>query len=149
MSNDADISPQFNGNYPASATGGVSTSYLNPDQLASHGPSAWPPTSMGPNFVATDIANFPTLTQTGAPITLALPTPTSSASGTTGATAGATLDGWTDPSDTVGAWVSVAGCSYPPEYSATAASNLPDAPCSGNGGMKRGLEAVITPAPRQ
>jgi hypothetical protein len=66
--------------------------------------SIWPPTSMGPSFTANQIALFPTLTQTGSPITMA------TQAHPTNVTLG---DGWANPTNTVGAWARVNGCSYP------------------------------------
>ncbi|ORX38968.1 glycoside hydrolase superfamily [Kockovaella imperatae] len=120
----AQSSTIFDETYRPSQTGGVATPTLNPAQVSSH--DAWPPTSFGPSFTAAQVAFFPTYTQTGVPVTLAMPTPT----GTIKPTASPTLDGWSDPTDTVGAWVSVSGCPYPPEYNATALSNLPTALCT-------------------
>lgn len=93
---------QFAGTYPASATGGVATPSLDPVSVSNY--SIWPPTSMGPSFTQSQIALFPTLTQTGSPVTLATQAhPTTMTVGS----------GWQDAQDTVGAWASVSGCSYP------------------------------------
>jgi glucan 1,3-beta-glucosidase len=42
------------------------------------------------------------------------------------------VDGWFDKSDTVGGVTTVAGCTYPDEYTATFAV-VPTAPCTGPG----------------
>lgn len=93
---------QFNGSFPASATGAVATPTIDAAQIANH--SVWPPTAMGPSFTANQIALFPTLTRTGAPITLAAHTHPANAT--------AVGNGWIDSADTTGAYVTVAGCSY-------------------------------------
>ena len=94
---------------------------------------------MGPSFTASQISLFPTLTQTGTPITL------STASHPSVATA--VGNGWAYSSDTAAAWVQVAGCDYPYEYNATALSALPTATCTGTP-AKRALLTRITPAAR-
>ncbi|KAL7420697.1 hypothetical protein Q5752_004648 [Cryptotrichosporon argae] len=127
----------FNGTFPASATGALTTASIAADQLASY--SAWPPTSLGPSFTAAQISLFPTLTRTGAPITLA--TPTHSANATIGA-------GWAYAADSVGAWTTVAGCLYPDEYNATAASALPSGLCTGTV-ARRAVLVEPTAAPPQ
>ena len=97
---------QFNGVYPASATGsGPSPAVIAATQLASF--SQWPPTSMGPSFGAAQIALFPTLTKTGVPITLPTPTDYSTATAAVGS-------GWQYSADKTSAYVYVAGCAYPP-----------------------------------
>jgi glucan 1,3-beta-glucosidase len=95
---------QFDGVFPLSATGGVASPTIAAAQIASH--NAWPPVSMGPSFTQAQIAFFPTLTQTGAPITL--PTPA-----TTGKPTASLGSGWAKAADNVGAWVTVKGCNYP------------------------------------
>lgn len=55
------------------------------------------------NYSASEVANFPTLTQTGTPITLPMPSAKATGLG----------DGWYNKQDTVAAWTTVAGCSYP------------------------------------
>jgi glucan 1,3-beta-glucosidase len=91
---------QFDGNFPASATGAVASPTIAAAQVAIH--AVWPPASMGPSYTASQISLFPTLTQTGTPITL--PTPSAKATGLG--------DGWFNKQDTVGAWTTVAGCPY-------------------------------------
>jgi hypothetical protein len=58
-------------------------------------------------------------------------------------------DGWANANDNVGAWVRVAGCTYPNEYNATGSAVLPTALCTGTGtnATRRALEARITAAP--
>ncbi|EIW66983.1 hypothetical protein TREMEDRAFT_40623 [Tremella mesenterica DSM 1558] len=126
---------QFEGTFPASATGGVASPTIDPSQVSNH--SVWPPTSIGPSFTSAQIALFPTRTQTGTPIIL--PTPAHAANATIGS-------GWSDTADTTGAWVLVNGCNYPPEYSATDASLLPTALCTG-GAAKRDIPSIPTSAP--
>jgi hypothetical protein len=93
---------QFNGSFPASATGAVSTSQALANTSAV---AIWPPTSLGPSFTDTaQIALFPTLTRTGTPITLA--TATHFYNVTVGS-------GWAYATDTQQAYLTVAGCSYP------------------------------------
>lgn len=91
---------QFNGEFPASATGAVPTPTIAVAQVASHG--VWPPASMMPSYTAAQVSLFPTLTQTGTPITL--PVPSAKATGLG--------DGWFNKQDTVRAWATVAGCQY-------------------------------------
>lgn len=92
---------EFNGTFPVTATGAATAVTIAADQVASYG--VWPPTSMGPSFTASQIKMFPTFTQTASPITLAVASPTFSAQG----------GGWANPSDTAGAYTTVAGCPYP------------------------------------
>lgn len=92
---------QFDGTFPASATGAVATPTIAVAEVASHG--NFPPASMMPSFTQAQIALFPTLTQTGTPITLPMPSAKATGLG----------DGWFNKQDTVGAWVTVAGCQYP------------------------------------
>lgn len=91
---------QFDGTFPASATGAAPSATIAADQVASYG--VWPPTSMGPSYTAAQIALFPTLTQTGTPVTL--PVPLAKATGLG--------DGWFNKQDTKGAWTTVNGCQY-------------------------------------
>jgi hypothetical protein len=96
------LTPQFNGQYPASAIGGVTTS---PSIAGTASIAAWPPTSLNPGITqAAQIALLPTLTQTGTPITM--PTQSHPPSVSVG-------NGWAFPRDTQRAWVTVAGCGYP------------------------------------
>jgi hypothetical protein len=94
---------QFAGIFPGSATGAVASPTISPAQIANV--SQWPPASIGPSFTANQVALFPTYTQTGSRVVLA----------TAAHPPNATMvgDGWTNDADTVGAWVKVAGCSYP------------------------------------
>jgi glucan 1,3-beta-glucosidase len=57
---------------------------------------------MGPSYTAAQISLFPTLTQTGTPVTL--PVPSAKATGLG--------DGWFNKQDTKGAWTTVNGCQY-------------------------------------
>ncbi len=93
---------QFNGSFPASATGAVATPTIAAGQISNH--SVWPPTWIGPSFTAQQIALFPTLTRTGAAITM--PTPTHPVNAT------AVGSGWFDKSDTTPGFVTVAGCPH-------------------------------------
>ncbi|KAL1410922.1 hypothetical protein Q8F55_001865 [Vanrija albida] len=129
---------QFGGTYPASAVGkGPATPTIFAPQLSVFG--HWPPTALGGigqpsqslSMNTNQIAMLPTLTQTGKPITL--PTPTHAAKATIG-------NGWAYPQDTVGAYVTVAGCPYPDEYYAAAGTAgastwtgipIPTAVCTG------------------
>lgn len=96
------IVSQFAGTFPASATGGVSSSQALANSSSW---SAWPPTSLGPSFTNTaQIALFPTLTRTGTPVTLA--TPSHFYNVTMGG-------GWAFSSDSQAAYTAVAGCTYP------------------------------------
>jgi hypothetical protein len=96
------IISQFAGTFPASATGGVSSSQVLANSSIY---SAWPPTSLGPSFTNTaQIALFPTLTRTGTPVTLA--TPSHFYNVTMGG-------GWAFSSDSQAAYTTVAGCTYP------------------------------------
>lgn len=130
---------QFNGVFPASATGAVASPTIDASQVSNH--SVWPPTSMAPSFTASQIALFPTRTQTGTPIVL--PTPAHVDTASIGS-------GWANSADTTGAWVPVAGCTYPNEYAGTDVA-VPTAVCTGSA-RRRDLENVVeragpTPAP--
>ncbi|CAD6573512.1 MAG: hypothetical protein TREMPRED_000844 [Tremellales sp. Tagirdzhanova-0007] len=129
---------QFNGSFPASAIGAVASPTIAAAEISNH--SVWPPTSMGPSFTAAQIALFPTLTRTGAPISLATPTHPANAT--------AVGNGWVDGADTTGAYVTISGCPYLDEYNATAASLVPTAMCTG--AAKRTLGPIApraTPVP--
>lgn len=109
---------QFNGQFPASATGGSPNPTIDASEQALN---AFPPKTLAPSIGSGQMSLLPTLTQTGTPITLA--TPSHDASVTIG-------NGWANPSDTVGAYVTVAGCSYPDEYNAQSDA-VPNAACTG------------------
>lgn len=88
---------EFDGNFPASATGAVPTPTVAAAEEAKY---PWPPASILPDFVGTRVGVLPTLTQTGTPITLAVPSESPS------------LNGWANPQDTAAAYTTVAGCPY-------------------------------------
>nr|XP_018258948.1 exo-beta-1,3-glucanase [Kwoniella dejecticola CBS 10117]OBR81106.1 exo-beta-1,3-glucanase [Kwoniella dejecticola CBS 10117] len=98
---------QFEGTYPASATGSFPSDTPTPtiaaDQLASH--SVWPPPTLGPSFAADQVPLLPTLTQTGSIVIL--PTASHPSNATDIGT------GWANAQDTKGAFVRVQGCDYP------------------------------------
>lgn len=95
------LTVQFDGTFPASATGSVASPTIDVAQVASNG--IFPPASMMPSFTQAQIALFPTLTQTGTPITLPMPSAKATGLG----------DGWFNKQDTVRAWATVSGCQYP------------------------------------
>lgn len=77
----------------------MATQTIAAAQVAQYG--AWPP-AMSPDFVQANLGLLPTLTQTGTPITLAVP-----------AESAKWLTGWANADDKVGAYVPVEGCPYP------------------------------------
>ncbi|WWC91478.1 uncharacterized protein L201_006424 [Kwoniella dendrophila CBS 6074] len=115
---------QFEGTYPASATGSFAngTPTIAADQLASH--TIWPPTTLGPSFGADQVPLLPTLTQTGS--LNILPTASHPSNATN------IGSGWANTNDQKGAWVKVNGCDYPDEYDAVNAS-VPTGVCTGSG----------------
>ncbi|KAF9451864.1 glycoside hydrolase family 5 protein [Macrolepiota fuliginosa MF-IS2] len=110
----------FDGNYPATATGGASAGTINPTQVASH---VFPPVTLGPSFSASQISLLPTYTPTGSLKTLPAPTFTAAPSVDVG-------DGWKNPSDSDKAYVPISGCQYPDSWNAVNAT-LPTSACIG------------------
>lgn len=97
-----DPAQAFNGQYPASATGGAGAPRtLDPAATATIRP--WPPTALegvpGANVV------FPTYTATGPVPTLPGPTVTPAPT--------PPINGWAFPQDTASAFVPIQGCTYP------------------------------------
>ncbi|KAL1666983.1 glycoside hydrolase family 5 protein, partial [Schizophyllum commune] len=89
---------EFDGNYPASATGqGNGTLASTVD---------FPPHTMEPSFTGTQIALLPTYTPTGTVHSLFGPTFTAAPSAVVGT-------GWNNTADTQMAYVPVSGCAYP------------------------------------
>ncbi|GMK54507.1 hypothetical protein CspeluHIS016_0110930 [Cutaneotrichosporon spelunceum] len=125
---------KFDGTYPASATGGASQA-IAAAQTAEYGNMAQ--AIVSPAWIVGSQSLLPTLTQTGTPITLAVP-----------AESAKWLTGWANPNDKVGAWVPVGGCPYPGPYSGDDASVMPRALCDGNGvGAAQAPAAVPDPTP--
>lgn len=110
----------FDGNYPATATGGVGAGTVDPVQTSSH---VFPPTTLSPSFSGTQIGLLPTYTPTGTIKTLFVPTFTAAPSASVGS-------GWDNPSDNAQAFVPISGCQYPDAWNAASAA-LPTATCSG------------------
>ncbi|KAL1671394.1 glycoside hydrolase family 5 protein [Schizophyllum commune] len=107
---------EFDGNYPASATGqGNGTLASTVD---------FPPHTMEPSFTGTQIALLPTYTPTGTVHSLFGPTFTAAPSAVVGT-------GWNNTADTQLAYVPVSGCAYPDAWNATDAP-LPAATCTGS-----------------
>jgi glucan 1,3-beta-glucosidase len=128
----------FDGTYEAYQTGGPGASgSINAADLSNY---PWPPKSIG---LVSNAALLPTYTATGPVPTL--PTPTFPAP-TDGAKAVAGGDGWFNAGDTAMGIVTVAGCSYPNAWNATAVP-VPTALCTGTPARKRELVPfpVITP----
>ncbi|KJA23279.1 glycoside hydrolase family 5 protein [Hypholoma sublateritium FD-334 SS-4] len=111
----------FNGNYPATATGGTGAGTIAPTQLASH---TFPPASIMPSFTGTQVALLPTYTPTGSLKTLPGPTFTAAPSATVGM-------GWNNAADNQPAYVPISGCTYPDPWNAVS-SPLPSTTCGGN-----------------
>jgi glucan 1,3-beta-glucosidase len=132
-------------------TGGPGAGTFLEAQVASYG--QWPPSSMSG---VTIMSGLPVYVQTGTPITLTAPTPTSyppSYSPTGTISVG---NGWANPNDTVSAYVPIAGCNYPNPWNATN-SPYPQCTPSLQKKRKRNVEAstttssplsTITPKPR-
>lgn len=133
-------------------TGGPGAGTFLAAQVNSYG--QWPPSSMSG---VTAVSGLPIYVQTGTPITLSAPTPTSyppSYSPTVTVSVG---NGWADPSDTASAYVPIEGCSYPNAWSAVGS---PYPQCTPNLQKKRiryvveastttrSLLSTITPKPR-
>ncbi|KAF8886220.1 glycoside hydrolase family 5 protein [Gymnopilus junonius] len=117
----------FDGNFPSTATGGVSVCIvsagagtINPVQSASH---TFPPATISPSFSGTQVALLPTYTPTGSLKTLAVPTFTAAPSASVGT-------GWVNPGDNDPAYVPISGCPYPDPWNAVNAS-LPTSICAG------------------
>lgn len=94
-------------------TGGPGAGTFLQPQVSSYG--QWPPSSMSG---VTAMSGLPVYVQTGTPITLMAPTPTSYAPSYSPTVTISVGNGWADPSDTVGAYVPIAGCNYPNAWSA-------------------------------
>jgi glucan 1,3-beta-glucosidase len=110
----------FDGTYLAYQTGG-GDGIIDASDVADYGP--WPPTSIG---LVADATLLPTYTPTGPVPTLpteSFPTPTPSVSINGG-------DGWYNSADTSSGMITVAGCTYPNAWDATAAA-VPAALCTG------------------
>jgi len=126
----------FDGTYEAYQTGGPGASgSINPDDLSQY---PWPPKSIG---LVSDAALLPTYTATGTVPTLStqsFPAPTAGAMTVDGG------DGWFNDADTAMGIVTVAGCSYPNAWDATAVP-VPTALCPGTPVKKREPFPVVTP----
>jgi hypothetical protein len=127
----------FTGTLSAWQTGGAGAGQIPAAVTSSY---AWPPTSINNAGAATLL---PSYTPTGTVPTLPVPTFTK-----TGSASGSSIsagNGWVNPSDTEGAMVPIASCSYLDPWIGSA--NPPSPLCSG-GGAKRDIPApVITAAP--
>ncbi|KAH9480680.1 putative glucan 1,3-beta-glucosidase D [Psilocybe cubensis] len=110
----------FDGNYPATATGGAGAGTVDPAQSTSH---PFPPATISPSFSGTQVALLPTYTPTGTLKTLFAPTFTAAPSAVVGS-------GWNNPADNAPAFVPIAGCSYPNPWDAVSAA-LPTTTCTG------------------
>jgi hypothetical protein len=86
---------------------------------------------VSPAWIQGSQSLLPTLTQTGTPITLAVP-----------AESAKWLTGWANTNDQAGAWVPVAGCPYPGTYEGDSTADMPRALCNANG-----VGPVVAPAP--
>ncbi|KAK8864596.1 hypothetical protein IAR55_001846 [Kwoniella newhampshirensis] len=106
----------FGGTYSSAyMTGGAGANTIPAAQSSSY---PWPPASFT-NVAAGEMDSLPQYTQTGTPITM--PGPTFTSPGST-ATISAGSGWFNAAADSRQAYVEIAGCSYPPEYSA---ANLP------------------------
>ncbi|TDL22949.1 glycoside hydrolase [Rickenella mellea] len=124
--------PAFAGPYSSWQTGGAGAGTIAASASAQF---PWPPASLNGGGAPASLAY--TYTQTGPIPTLPPPTLT-----LTGAAASKTagVNGWKDPQDTVGDYVTVAGCTYPNAWDATGAA-LPAAQCTGTPTTKKGTRA--------
>ncbi|KAF5311717.1 hypothetical protein D9611_009477 [Ephemerocybe angulata] len=107
----------FDGNFPATATGGPGAGTLA-------APLAFPPATLNPSFSGTAMALLPTYTATGKIKSLAPATFTAAPSASAGT-------GWNNAKDDELAYVPVAGCTYPNAWDAASAA-LPAATCAGS-----------------
>jgi glucan 1,3-beta-glucosidase len=103
----------FDGTYLPWQTGGAGAGTINAADQAEFG--TWPPASIG---LEADAAALPTYTATGAVPTLPPPTFTALSPRVT-VDAG---DGWFNDADTARGVTTVAGCTYPNPWDATAAA---------------------------
>lgn len=116
----------FDGTYAPNMVGADPNPTLRTgDFVANEGAyDEFPPPQMklnqGSTMAAAEYALVPTLTQTGTPVTLAMPTQYESVSGMG--------NGWANPSDTRPAYAEVTGCVYPDQY---AQSQFWAAQCTG------------------
>jgi glucan 1,3-beta-glucosidase len=99
----------------------------------------WLPTTIG--SIDVPISLLPTYTNTATVITLPVPTFTSVPHSVT-----QSYNGWFDSVDTEGGVVTVSGCSYPDEYTATF-DVTPTAPCAGPTAANAATTAVATATP--
>jgi glucan 1,3-beta-glucosidase len=125
----------FSGPLSAWQTGGTGAGQIPVSVTASY---AWPPTSISN---AGAVTLLPSYTPTGTVPTLSAPTFTGTGSSSGSLTSAG--NGWQNPSDTAGAMVAIASCSYLDPWIGSA--NPPSPLCSG---AKRDVpEPVITPPP--
>lgn len=138
---DGVVGPNFDGTYSAPyMTGGPGAGTIAPAETAAY---TWPPASFT-NVPAGQMTNLPQYTQTGSPVTM--PAPTFTKANGDSIDAG---DGWQNPADNRQAYAPIAGCSYPPEYSA---ADLPVPASACGAGLDRPTRrsepaAKRTPAP--
>lgn len=125
----------FDGTYQAYQTGGTGgDGVINAADLAKYG--QWPPTSIG---LVDNAVLLPTYTATGQVPTL----PTQTFPIPTAVTIADGGDGWFNAADTAKGLVTVAGCSYPNAWDATAVAG-PTALCTGTGAVKK-RKPVLAP----
>ncbi|CAD6587583.1 MAG: hypothetical protein CYPHOPRED_003968 [Cyphobasidiales sp. Tagirdzhanova-0007] len=105
-------------------TGGAGAGTIAPNQTSLYG--IWPPTSI--TLIGTYATNLPAYTATGTPITLSASTPTAYPTGAT--TTIAPGNGWADAADTMPAYATISGCSYPLPYDGVS-TTPPAARCTG------------------
>jgi hypothetical protein len=127
----------FKGPLSAWQTGGTGAGQIPASVTASY---AWPPTQISNAGAATLL---PSYTPTGTVPTLPVPTLTKTGSASKSSVSAGS--GWQNPSDTAGAMVAIASCSYLDPWIGT--GNPPTPLCSG-GAAKRDIpEPLITATP--
>lgn len=87
--------------------------------------TAWPPASLG----TLAVSDMPTFTPTGSVVTMSASRPTSFPQGYATATPNVG-DGWFNSADTAGWYTKIAGCDYPPAFSAGSSEPALLASCS-------------------
>jgi len=127
----------FNGPLSAWQTVGTGAGQIPASVTASY---TWPPTMISNAAAATLL---PSYTPTGTVLTL--PAPTFTETGSAKGSSVSAGDGWQNPSDTAGAMVAIASCSYLDPWIGT--GNPPSPLCSGGGAKRDVPEPSITLAP--
>jgi glucan 1,3-beta-glucosidase len=128
-------SQPFDGTFAPWQTGGAGAGTIAPSFVSQF---SWPPATFANPDSAVSL--LPSYTPTG--VIPTLPPPTFTPSPTSSVNAG---NGWFDKSDTVGAYTSIQGCSYPNAWAAVGVA----VPATCGGGAAAAAAVVATPPPKR